>query len=510
MRDENGKAPTRRDPSETDEGARSRAEQRLHTFIGSVLVFAIVLMANYLSFRHYTRWDWTTDARYTLSERSLEVVRGLDRDVELILLASEGEQGFADVHELAGRYDAESSRLTVRHLDPDRQPAEVRDVAQRYDIALRATGEGATLAEVAGLVVSGERTWKITRDDLFRVDFSSMESDSTPQMDVEAERAITGAIVQVLEGRKTHVCLTSGHGEWTLGGGDRSLPIVREELARENTELQTMDPLAAAVPDECDAVFVVGPQRPFRDDEVRTLLDWVEAGGRLLLALDPNPNRDGVLPSGFEERLAELGILVDASIFIETDPARLLSPDPTDQILVLPQAHETTQPALARGGPFLVSLARTVRAEPGSAATSVLGGSEGSFGKVDLATFLADADLAPSADDIPAPASIGAVAVVAVEGEGAREGRVVVIGDSDWMRGAFLSEPRFANLELLMAWTGWLTDREALISIPPRRSALQAIVMSEADMTGIWWRVVAFLPGAMLLLGFAAWWSRRS
>ena len=70
-------------------------------------------------------------------------------------------------------------------------------------------------------------------------------------------------------------------------------------------------------------------------------------------------------------------------------------------------------------------------------------------------------------------------------------------------------EPQFANLDALMAWTGWLTQREALIAIPPRRSDLQAIVMSEADVSGVALRVFVFLPAAILLLGFAVWWSRR-
>ena len=33
--------------------------------------------------------------------------------------------------------------------------------------------------------------------------------------------------------------------------------------------------------------------------------------------------------------------------------------------------------------------------------------------------------------------------------------------------------------------------------------------MSEADVSGVALRVFVFLPAAILLLGFAVWWSRR-
>ena len=95
------------------------------------------------------------------------------------------------------------------------------------------------------------------------------------------------------------------------------------------------------------------------------------------------------------------------------------------------------------------------------------------------------------------------------ETPGERPGRLLVIGDSDWLEPPLLMDAAFANIDLLMAWTGWLTERDTLIAIPPRRSNLQAVVMSEADVSGVRWRVFGMLPAAVLLLGFAVWWSRR-
>lgn len=483
-----------------DEAATERSKGRFHSFIGLILSVWIVLMVNFLAFRHYERWDWTTESRYTLSDRTLQVVHGLDRDVEIVLLLSDGEEQFDDVRELLQRYASESTRLRIREVDPDRNPAEARRLAQRYDIRLQADGEGTTLAEVAALVISGERRWKVTRDDLIRV---GMGESGDAQVDIQAERAVTGAIVEMVEGRTTKVCETTGHGEWSIGAGERSLTFLKAELERENTEVVPMS--GAEVPSECDAVFVLGPQRAFRDEEAAGLVEYVQGGGHLLLALDPLVTREGVQPSGFEDALAQVGVRLDSAIVIEPDPRRTLSPDPTDRILFAVQPHAVTMPALTRGGPFLVSLAQSVRGE-GEDVMPLFEGSADSFAKVDLSALL-DADVEPGNGDIDGPANVGVARVFPSEDES--EGRLLVFGDSDWMSDMLLSEPSFANVDIVMAATGWLTERDSLVAVPPRTSRMRAVVMSDADVSGVWRRVMVFLPGAMLLLGFAVWWSRR-
>ncbi len=527
--EEQQRSAERRASNGLDDANRNRAAARLHTVVGSTLLLAIVLMVNYLALRHYTRWDWTSEARYTLSERSLAVLSDLDRDVEIILLLSGGAKGFDDVRELIQRYTTGSPRVRLTEIDPDRQPTEARAMAERFDLRIDATAEGTTLSEVAAVVVAGERHWKITRDDFIDVALD----EGGPQGDVKAERALTGAIVQVISGRATKVCATTGHGEWTIGRGERGLGFLKAELERENVEVVPLEDLTE-VPSDCDAVFVLGPQRAFPTEDAARLVAYAEEGGHLLLAFDPIPSREAVQPTGFERALAEEGILLDASILIETDPARLLTPDPTDRVMLAPQPHPTTMPAVASGGPFVSSLARTVRPE-GDDVRVLLEGSSESFGKVDLLALL-DADMQPGRGDIQGPATLAVARDYAApdlpdegpahgghdheghgpvqaepeheaEGEG---GRILVFGDSDWMQDALLAEPSFANLDVLMASVGWVTERDALIAIPPRRSSLRAVVMSEADMAGVWRRVMLFLPGAFLLLGFAVWWSRRA
>ena len=61
-----------------------------------------------------------------------------------------------------------------------------------------------------------------------------------------------------------------------------------------------------------------------------------------------------------------------------------------------------------------------------------------------------------------------------------------------------------------MAWTGWLTQRETLIAIQPKQIDAQPMTITEGDLGGLAFRLVGLMPAAMLLLGFAMWWSRRA
>ena len=67
-----------------------------------------------------------------------------------------------------------------------------------------------------------------------------------------------------------------------------------------------------------------------------------------------------------------------------------------------------------------------------------------------------------------------------------------------------------AEMPDLSSTAGWLTQREALINIAPRKTNARAIVMSDADLQNLLFRIVVLLPLAAFIAGFGVWWSRRS
>ena len=102
------------------------------------------------------------------------------------------------------------------------------------------------------------------------------------------------------------------------------------------------------------------------------------------------------------------------------------------------------------------------------------------------------------------------VSFTPVKIEGPTPGRLMVVGDSDWMSPELLDNPQLSNIDLLSSTAGWLTQREALINIAPRKTNARAVIMSDADLQNLLFRVVVMLPLAAFIAGFGVWWSRRS
>ncbi|MFW6067717.1 MAG: GldG family protein [Myxococcota bacterium] len=497
--------------SPTTASARRRALGKTNLWLAGLLVVAIGGMVNYLAYRHYERWDWTEAQQFSLSDRTKKVLAELSQPVEIHLFLSQFERSFQDVRELLQRYRAESNRIQVHYVDPDQRPAEYSALLRKFGVRAAQLETGEVMADVAAVVSSGDEHWRIKRNDLVSLDFDPAGDPNEAKVDVKTEQAITGGILQVVQGEATKVCTTEGHGEWSAeGSGERSLWALEEELRRSNVEMETISTRGRErVPKECDAVLVIGPTRAFGEDEAGLLEDYVRSGGGVMLTLDPVFEHERVQASGLESMARDFGIRIDPAVVLELDPSRLLSPSPMEAFVVTDYGdHETTQPFA--GAPTVVHVARSVRAIEGEGATDLLRASAQAFGETDVAAIGPDQDLEAGPDDIAGPLALAAAYEAEESSEEGRRGRLLVVGDSDLLQSDFLTQAQFVNADLVSAWVGWLTERKALISIAPRKIEAAPMLMTEEDLTALMFRVLVLIPAAVLLLGFAVWWSRRS
>ena len=113
----------------------------------------------------------------------------------------------------------------------------------------------------------------------------------------------THAALLQLTRPKMAAYMTAGHGELNnpdvddvLGGAlgsevQDSLTAFRDLLGFLNYEVRALTlqrGLGNRVPDDAAMVLVIGPQRPFLDEEVLALAEYLERGGSVLFALEPS------------------------------------------------------------------------------------------------------------------------------------------------------------------------------------------------------------------------------
>lgn len=512
-----------------DDASRRRVETRIYAMLSAALLVGLAFQLNYLSYRHYERWDWTQHSIYTLSDRTKAVLADLRSPAEIWILLSEAEEGFTELRNLLARYEAESSYITVHYVDPDRDPSGYREVAQRFELGGVQVGEGRVLSDVAAVVDAGERHWEITRDDLIHTEFDPLSDENTVELNVEGERAITGALVELATGRATRVCVTRGHGEFQVSGGGRSLEGFSREVRRENLELTPIDTRgAAAIDDGCDAVAIIGPEVAFTSEEVDALRAYVRGGGNLFVALDPviPQGRASFTDLGIEDMLRDFGIRVDRSLVIEPSPELLPAGvgNPIGPFAIVGWGeHAITAPFASLGLPLVVSEARSISPVDEGRATVLLTTSDQSYAETDVRGIVEGRiELGADAADIPGPVPVAVAATVEVtrpagdddedeeDDDDAAGGRIVVIGDATMFASEYIAEATVVNGNFAAAVIGWLTQRQALISIESRSFEHRPVSMSQDDVSNLFLRVVVLIPLAFVFLGFAVWWNRRS
>jgi hypothetical protein len=407
----------------------------------------------------------------------------------------------------------------LHYVDPDREASEFKLLAQRFGIAAGVIETGEARADVAAVVALGDKNWHVPRDALSSSEFPAAMGDPSAGEEVQlrGEQTLTGAIVQVTSGRATKLCVTKGHGEWSAEeGAERSLSSLKRGLHHDNIEWDSFETLGQkSVPAGCDAVMVAGPVRALSESEVKLLFDYARGGGNLLLLLDPVLEHDQVNSTGFEGALREVGIRLDPAIVLELSQERLLTRNAAEFVVTEFGDHVTTRP-LQRAARIFVSLARPVTpiAQDGNVEI-LMRTSDKAFGKTSIAEITPDAEPQRGPSDIEGPVSLGvATQLSAKEPKDPSEkkpgGRLIVVGDSDFLQGPLLESPELANFHTASAFIGWLAERPALIDIPPKKVHSGNIVFSQEDLWALFFRVAVLVPLASLVLGVGVWLNRRS
>ena len=179
-----------------------RTYKRLNLLLATVLGLVVVGMVDYVASRNYKRWDWTSDQLFTLSDQSKHILRDLDQEVVVYVFLARDEQDFADIETLLQEYQAATDKISVEWVDPDRDRARYQVLADKFGIEAWMTGE-VTLSQVPVVVTAGDRKWKVERHQLIVEDFDSFEDTDGHKLDLQSERALTGAILEVTTGEPT-------------------------------------------------------------------------------------------------------------------------------------------------------------------------------------------------------------------------------------------------------------------------------------------------------------------
>ena len=437
-----------------------------------LVVVAAVAIANVLVDRYNKSYDATANKRYSLSDQTSKVVKGLKQDATITYF--DQDRRFPHAKDLLDQYANLSTRIHIKYVDQDKNPQEAREAGiKNYGTAM--VQIGAQQEEARSLT----------------------------------EEGITGAFIRVLKNKARIVCFVAGSGEHQIDDSDRNgYSNFKELLGKDNYQAQSIDLLQKAeVPKDCTTLVVGGPTRDYQQPEVDTIKKYVEDGGRALFMLDP-PLKIGRSEIADNEALTNLlqswGVTLDKNLILDLNPIGQLAGLGPQVALVT--SYETQ--------PIVNGMKGTATGFPLSRSMAIKNGDKTTVQKLfdSSNTSLATNNLSSPAIDPNDPKNKKGPLTIAAAGTSNNgkqdsQGRFVVVGSSSWAANSFLKFN--GNSDLALNTIDWLASDEDLISIRPKPEDDRRITMTAAQQN--WVRITSqfLLPLVVVFAGVSVWWRRR-
>jgi ABC-type uncharacterized transport system involved in gliding motility auxiliary subunit len=437
-----------------------------------IIVLAAVIVVNVLANRFNKSYDATSNKRYSLSDQTAKIVKGLKQNATITYFQQSTR--FRDGKDLLDQYANLSPKVKVEYVDPDKNPQAAREAGIR--------NFGTAVVQIG---TKKEEAKSMT------------------------EEGLTGAFIRDLKSNTRTVCFVSGSGEHQIDDSDRGgLSRFKDLLAKDNYETKTISLLQTAeVPTDCTTLVVAGPTRNYEQPEVDAIKKYVESGGRALLMFDA-PLKAG--RSAIADNDALASVLQTWGVSLNKD--LILDLNPLGQIVGLgPQVALVTS---YESQPIVSEMKGTATGFPLSRSLEVKSGDKTSVQKLfdSSTTSLATTNLSSAAVNVNDPKNKKGPLTIAAAGtyntgkENA-QGRFVVVGSSSWVSNGFINFN--GNNDLALNAVNWLSSDEDLISIRPKEREDRRITMTRSQLS--WVRATSqfLLPAIVVVVGVGVWWKRR-
>lgn len=450
------------------------------------IVLAALVVVNYLANRHNKSYDATANKRFSLSEQTEKVVKGLQHDAKITYFAQTSR--FTEARDLLDRYDNLSPRLSVEYIDPDKKPQLARAAGVR--------SYGTILVEAAG---RREEAKSLT------------------------EEEVTNALIRALKGGTKKACIVQGSGEHSIEESGRTgYSNFKEILEKNNYTTQKISLLEKPeVPSDCTVLIVGGPRFDYVEPAVEAIKKYVEGGGSALIMLDP-PVKFGQEDIAENAALVKLleswGVVLNKDLVLDTSGiGSLFGLSEVVPLVSDYEFHAIVRDMREVATAFPLSRSLETKSADGVTVDKLFKTSANSFSTTELNSAQIRIDpkknkqgpftLAAAGTITAKGATANSTENKAGEEKNAKQGRFVVVGSSGWVANNIL---RFnGNRDLALNMMNWLSADEDLISIRPKEPEDRRLTLTRQQMARILYGSVIGLPLVIIAAGLSVWWRRR-
>lgn len=445
----------------------------------AVFVIAIAIVLNIFASKlpaDKMQIDITSNRLYSLSEQTESVVSALDEDITIYWIVQQGGED-SGVSTLLDRYKSLSSKISVIKKDPDIYPTFV----QKY------VSDGVYNNSL--IVESAERYSYIAYYDIYEYDYSNYYTTGSYSVNFAGEGCLTSAIDYVTNENLPVVYTLSGHGETALSDSFSGM------IEKQNISLSELSLIkSGSVPEDAGCVLILSPQTDITTDEKDMLLDYLAAGGGLILITDPlatdasRPNLDAVA--------AEYGMSETAGLILENDRDHYAFG--TNYYLLPDIGSHTVSAPLVNGGYYVmtaiahgISIDSELRDD--LSVTSLLDTSSYAISKLagyEMQTYEAEEG------DLNGPFSVAAIAEDSSSG-----GTVVWFGSGSIVEDSVNSQVSGGNSDLFLNCLNYICGEESGISIHSKSMSDSYLTINSGMSALLTFVFVALIPITYFVIG---------
>ena len=289
-----------------------RKNLKKNQIVAFLVTVAIVVLVNVIGSYVFTRFDLTSEKRYTLSPTTKEILNDLDDYVYFkVYLEGDFPAGFKklrrETKEMLDEFRAYSKFIDYEFINPSESgnEAEIRETYnQLYRAGLNPTdlnvqnsdGSSKQMVIWPGALVSYRNNTEIAID-LLENQIGQSSEDALNASMQNLEFRLIDAVKKVTRLEKPFVAIIEGHGEW----GEQEMYDITQTLSQKyNVERKAIDGKIDALMHRTqdttrdvrvfptyDAIIIAKPTQPF-DEKDKFLIDqYIMHGGKVLWLVEP-------------------------------------------------------------------------------------------------------------------------------------------------------------------------------------------------------------------------------
>src|SRR5947209_4663860 len=256
--------------ADVPEKAKPKKIQRLqiglNVLVQLIPIFFLIAAVNWISFRHYKRWDVSRDQKYALSDKTKRFLNSMKDKMRITVFFSPNTPISGDVASLLTEYQyAAKGKIDIENIDPQRNLSRAKELFDKYKV----------VSDESLLVIDYEgRNKTVKASEMAEIDQSGAAFGESPRVTAfKGEQAITSSMLDLVEGKKNVIGYLTGHKEPAISEpspltmmqqpeqAKSPVSVLKTFIENENIKFQELNLFnEPQIPAEVKAVMILGPQ----------------------------------------------------------------------------------------------------------------------------------------------------------------------------------------------------------------------------------------------------------